>query len=252
MLFRRLVLACLVIGLTLIAAAPRGLAAETHIAVAANFAEPAKAIAQRFEARTGHRAVLSFGASGQVYAQISNGAPFDLFLSADVERPKRAETDGLAVIGSRFTYATGQLVLWSKTPGLVDGRGAVLDKGSFEKLAIADPKTAPYGLAAVETLQTLGLYDRLAPRLVTGTSITQTYQFIDTGAAELGFVALSQVIGRKAGSYWRVPATDHSPIDQQAVLLKTGANNPAAIAFLAFLKGSEAKAIIRRYGYEVR
>ncbi|MCI3132031.1 molybdate ABC transporter substrate-binding protein [Phenylobacterium aquaticum] len=249
---RRAMLAALVGGFAALATAAQALAAETRIAVAANFTEPAKEIAAKFEARTGHKASLSFGSSGQFYAQIANGAPFEVFLSADVERPQKAEADGLAVPGTRFSYATGRLVLWSRTPGLVDAKGAVLAKGGFQKIAIADPKAAPYGLAAVETLKKLGLYDQLTPKLVTGTSITQTYQFIDTGAAELGFVALSQVVNRPDGSRWLVPVADHTPIDQQAVLLKTGADNPAAKAFLQFLKGPEAKTTIRRYGYEVR
>jgi molybdate transport system substrate-binding protein len=226
-------------------------AAEVKVAVAANFTEPAKAIAARFKARTGHDAVLSFGSSGQFYAQIANGAPFGVFLSADRERPEKAEAEGLAVLGSRFTYATGRLVLYSKTPGLVDGKGAVLRQGRFQKLAIADPKVAPYGVAALETLKKMGVAVALQPKLVQGTSIAQAYQFVDTGAAELGFVALSQVAAVKGGSRWLVPASDHTAIDQQAVLLKTGAADPAAKAFMAFLKGPEAKAIIRRYGYEV-
>lgn len=226
-------------------------AATVSVAVAANFTEPAKALAAQFKARTGHQAVLTYGASGQFYAQIANGAPFQVFLSADRERPERAEAEGLAVAGSRFTYAVGRLALYSRTPGLVDGRGAVLRSWRFAKLAIADPKTAPYGLAAVETMRKLGVYEALKPRLVQGTSITQAYQFVDTGAAELGFVALSQVATVKGGSRWIVPAADHTPIDQQAVLLKTGATNPAARAFMSFLKGGEAKAIIRRYGYNV-
>lgn len=228
------------------------LAAETKVAVAANFTEPAKEIAARFEARTGHKATLSFGSSGQFYTQIANGAPYEVFLSADAERPNKAEADGLAVAGTRFTYATGRLVLWSKTPGLVDDKGAVLSKGGFDKLSIADPKTAPYGQAAIETLTRLKLQDALKPRIVTGSSITQAFQYVQTGAAELGFVALSQVINAPGGSRWIVPAANHTPIDQQAVLLKTGANSDAAKAFLAFLKGKEAKAIIKRYGYEVR
>lgn len=225
--------------------------AETKVAVAANFTEPAKAIAARFKARTGHDAVLSFGSSGQFYAQIANGAPFEVLLSADRERPEKAEAEGLGVAGSRFTYAVGRLVLYSKTPGLVDGRGGVLKGGRFAKIAIADPKTAPYGVAAVETMRKLGVYEALRPRLVQGASITQAYQFVDTGAAELGFVALSQVATVKGGSRWVVPAADHTPMDQQAVLLKAGASSAAARAFMAFLKGPEAKAIIRKYGYEV-
>jgi molybdate transport system substrate-binding protein len=225
--------------------------AEVKVAVAANFAEPAKAIAARFKALTGHGATLSFGASGQFYAQIANGAPFEVFLSADRERPEKAEAEGLAVAGSRFTYAVGRLVLYSRTSGLVDGKGAVLKTGRFRKIAIADPRAAPYGLAAVETMKKLGMDAPLRPKLVTATSITHAYQFIDTGAAELGFVALSQVAAVKGGSRWIVPATNHTPIDQQAVLLKTGADSAAAKAFLAYLRSAEARAIIRRYGYEV-
>jgi molybdate transport system substrate-binding protein len=252
MLNRRPLLAAAFAGALSLMLGASAIAAETKVAVAANFTEPAKAIAARFEAKTGHKATLSFGSSGQFYTQIANGAPFEVFLSADAERPTKAETDGLAVAGTRFTYATGRLVLWSKTPGLVDGKGAVLAKGGFEKLSIADPKAAPYGQAAVETLTKLKLYDALKPKIVTGSSITQAFQYVQTGAAEVGFVALSQVINEQGGSRWVVPATDHTPIDQQAVLLKTGAGNDAAKAFLLFLKGKEAKAIIKRYGYEVR
>jgi molybdate transport system substrate-binding protein len=228
------------------------LAAETQVAVAANFTEPAKAIAVAFERATGHKAVLAFGASGAFYTQISHGAPFEVFLSADAERPAKADQEGLAVRGTRFTYAVGRLVLYSTTPGLVDARGAVLGKGGFDKIAIADPATAPYGLAAIETMRKLGVYDALKPKVVTGSSIAQAYQFTSTGAAQLGFVALSQVIATPGGSRWIVPATLHAPIDQQAVLLKTGAQSPAAKAFLAFLKGRTALAIIRRYGYATR
>jgi len=242
----------LIAALVLTLAAVPAFAAETRVAVAANFAEPAKAIAARFKARTGHDATLSFGSSGQFYTQIAHGAPYEVFLSADRERPEKAEADGLGVAGSRFTYAIGRLVLFSKTPGLVDGRGAVLAQGRFQKIAIADPRTAPYGVAAVETMRKRRVYDALRPKIVQGTAIAQAYQFVDTGAAEVGFLALSQVVGVKGGSRWIVPASDHTPIDQQAVLLKTGAGNAAARAFMAFLKGPEAKAIIRRYGYEVR
>lgn len=252
MLNRRPILVAAASGALALLTAGSTLAAETKVAVAANFTEPAKQIAARFAARTSHKATLSFGSSGQFYTQIANGAPYEVLLSADAERPIKAEADGLAVAGSRFTYATGRLVLWSRTPGLVDGQGAVLAKGRFDKLAIADPKAAPYGLAAIETLTRLKLYEALKPRIVTGASITQALQYVQTGAAELGFVALSQVINEKGGSRWIVPAANHSPIDQQAVLLKTGADNAAAKAFLAFLKGPEAKAIIKRYGYEVR
>jgi molybdate transport system substrate-binding protein len=226
-------------------------AGETQVAVAANFTQPAKDIAAAFKAATGHIAVLSFGASGQFYTQITQGAPYQVLLSADAERPIKAEHDGFAVAGSRFTYAVGRLVLFSKTPGLVNPAGAVLSGARFDKLSIADPATAPYGLAAIQTLQKLGLYDRVKPKIVQGASITQAYQFVETGAAEIGFVALSQVINEQGGSRWLVPAADHSPIEQQAVLLRAGEANPAARAFIAFLKTPAAVAIIKRYGYEV-
>jgi molybdate transport system substrate-binding protein len=227
-------------------------AAETQVAVAANFTEPAREIAQAFKAATGNTASLSFGSSGQFYAQMSHGAPYEVFLSADADRPAAAERDGLGVGGTRFTYAIGRLVLYSKTPGLADGGEAVLKGGKFNKLSIADPAAAPYGTAAVQTLTRLGVYTALKPKIVQGASITQAYQFVETGAAELGFVALSQVINVQGGSRWTVPAADHAPIDQQAILLSPGRDNAAAKAFLAFLKGPQAVAIIRKYGYEVR
>jgi len=175
-----------------------------------------------------------------------------VFLSADADRPRRIEQEGLGVPGTRFSYAIGQLVLWSKAPGLVNEGGAVLRSGRFNKLSIADPAAAPYGAAAVQTLNKLGLYRRAAPKIVKGTSITQAYQFVQTGAADLGFVALAQVINDRSGSRWLVPASDHAPIEQQAILLWTGDKNPAARAFITFLKGPEARAIIKRYGYEIR
>jgi molybdate transport system substrate-binding protein len=232
-------------------AAP-ALAGETQVAVAANFTQPAKAIAAAFAAATGHKAILSFGSSGQFYAQIAHGAPYEMLLSADAERPKVAEQAGFAAPGTRFTYAVGRLVLFSKTPGLVDPAGAVLKTGRFHKLAIADPATAPYGTAAVQTLQRLGVYPAVKPKLVRGASINQAYEFVATGAAELGFVALSQVADQPGGSRWVVPETLHAPIEQQAVLLVPGQRNPAAKAFLAFLKSPRAVAIIRRYGYGTR
>ena len=243
-----------VLGLLLLLAfgARPALAADTQVAVAANFTEPAKEIATAFKAATGHTAILSFGSSGQFYAQMARGAPFEVFLSADADRPKKAEQDGLGVAGTRFTYAVGRLVLYSKTPGLVDPAGAVLKTAKFQKLAIADPVAAPYGVAAIATMNKLGVYNALKPKIVTGTSITQAYQFVDTGAAELGFVAYSQVINVPGGSRWLAPATDHAPIDQQAILLYTGQNNPAAKAFLSFLKTPAAITIIKKYGYEVR
>jgi len=225
-------------------------AATVQIAVASNFMEPAKEIAATFTAQTGHQANLSFAPSGQIYVQLTHGAPFEIFLSADKERAQQAEKNGFSVNGTRFTYAVGRLVLYSTRPSYVDANGKVLARSDFEHLAIADPAIAPYGLAAVQSLRKLGLYDRLKPKTVQGSSIAQTFQFVQTGAAEIGFVAQSQVINRPDGSRWIVPATLHSPIDQQAVLLKTGANNPAAKAFMTFLKSQTARAIIRRYGYE--
>lgn len=238
--------------LALFAAAGVARAGEVKVAVAANFAEPAQEIAQRFAARTGHRATLSFGSSGQFAAQIMNGAPFGVFLSADRARPEALEGAGLAVAGSRFTYATGRLVLFSQTPGLVDSKGAILSRGDFQKLAMADPETAPYGAAAVDTLRKLRLFQTLRSKIVKGASIAQAFQFVDTGAAEVGFVALAQVMARPGGSRWLVPATLHAPIEQQAILLKAGDGDPAARSFMAFLKGPEARSVIRRYGYEVR
>jgi molybdate transport system substrate-binding protein len=242
-------LAALTLSLTLAAVAH---ASEVSVAVAANFTEPAKEIAAAFQKATGNTAALGFGPSGGFYAQISHGAPFEVFLSADDERPKKAEAEGFAVPGTRFTYAVGRLVLFSKSPGLVDDKGAVLASDRFQKLAIADPGAAPYGEAAIETLTRLGLYDRLKPKIVQGSSIAQAYEFTATGAAELGFVAQSQVIRTPGGSRWLVPENLHAPIVQDAVLLKPGAGDPAAKAFLAFLKSPAAIQIIKRYGYDVR
>lgn len=236
----------------LLAPAALARAAEVQIAVAANFAEPAKVIAEGFARRTGHKAVISVGASGQLYAQITQGAPFQVFLSADAERPRKLEAGGLVAPGGRFTYAVGKLILYSRDPGRVDAKGDVLRYGRFERLAIADPAAAPYGQAAVQALTRLGLYEALKPRIVQGASIGQTYAFLDTGAADLGFVALSQVIDVKGGSRWQVPERLYDPIEQDAVLLKAAASDPAARAFIAYLKGAEAKAVIRRYGYETR
>lgn len=227
------------------------LAAETRVAVAANFTEPAKDIAKAFKAATGHTATLSLGSSGQFYAQIARGAPYEVFLAADADRPRKAEQSGVGVTGTRFTYATGRIVLYSKTPGLVDEGGKVLGSGRFQKLSIADPTAAPYGVAAVATMRRLGIYDEVKPKIVMGSSIIQAFQFVDIGAAELGFVALSQVINTPGGSRWLVPAANHAPIDQQAILLYPGLNKPAARAFLAFLKTPAAIAIIKKYGYEI-
>ena len=226
-----------------------------QVAVAANFTAPARALAEVFARTTGHEARLSFGATGAFYTQIKNGAPFDVLLAADDERPARLEKEGDTVAGSRFTYATGQLVLWSAKPGLVDDEGAVLKHGQFGKIAIANPKNAPYGAAAVEAMNKLGLAATLQPKLVTGESIGQTFNFIATGNAELGFVALAQVLdgGKlKSGSMWVVPAQYHAPIIQDAVILKRAANNPAAKAWMELLKTPQSKELIRSYGYAVK
>ncbi len=226
-----------------------------QVAVAANFTAPARALAEVFARTTGHEARLSFGATGAFYTQIKNGAPFDVLLAADDERPARLEKEGDTVAGSRFTYATGQLVLWSAKPGFVDDQGAVLKGGHFGKIAIANPKNAPYGAAAVEAMEKLGLAATLQPKLVTGESIGQTFNFIATGNAELGFVALAQVLegGKlKSGSMWVVPAQYHAPIIQDAVILNRAASNPAAKAWMELLKTPQSKALIRSYGYEAQ
>jgi len=227
---------------------------ELQVAVAANFTAPMQQIASQFEKDTGHKLVLSFGATGKFYAQISNGAPFEVLLAADDETPARLEKDGSGIAGSRFTYAVGKLVLWSALPDLVDAKGEVLKTGSFKHLALANPKTAPYGAAAVETMSKLGLLADLQARFVQGENISQTQQFISTGNAELGFVALSQVYkdGKiSSGSAWLVPAYLHEPIRQDVVLLAKGKDKPAAGALLAYLKGDKARAVIKTFGYEL-
>jgi molybdate transport system substrate-binding protein len=236
-------------ALLVLTLASPAMAAEVTAAIAANFTAPAKEIAAAFKAKTGHSVDLSFGATGQLYTQITQGAPFDILLSADATRPQKAEKEGWGVAASRFTYAIGTLVLWSADDKRVDKDGAVLKTGSFAHLAIANPSAAPYGQAAVETMKALGVYDVLKPKIVMGENINQTFQFVSTGNAELGFVALSQVIEAKAGSSWTVPDTLHAPILQDAILLKAGEQNSFAQAFMSFLKGPEAKAIILRYGY---
>ena len=229
-------------------------AAEVQVAVAANFFGPMKVIAADFEKATGHKAVLSSGATGKFYAQIQGGAPFDVFLAADDETPARLDKEGATVAGSRFTYATGKLVLWSANADLVDAKGEVLRGGKFAHLALAAPKLAPYGAAAIETLTRLGLLAQLEPKFVQGESIGQTFSFISTGNAELGFVALSQVweSGKlKGGSAWIVPSDLHSPIRQDAVQLNRAKDNAAAAALMEFLKSDGAKAVIRSFGYDV-
>ncbi len=223
-------------------------AKAVRIAVAANFTEPIKEIAVPFETSTGTKLVLSFGATGQLYAQITQGAPFEILIAADKKTPAKAITDGHAVAGTTFTYAIGKLVLFSRTAGLVTGE-ATLKDAKFAKIAIANPATAPYGAAAIEVMQKAGVYEALQGKIVQGQSIAQTFQFVDTGNAEVGFVALSQVAFVKDGSRWVVPGNLHAPIEQDAVLLNPGEKNEAARAFLAFLKGPEAKAVIAKFGY---
>jgi molybdate transport system substrate-binding protein len=227
--------------------------AEAQVAVAANFAEPIKAIAAVLEKTTGHTLKISVGASGAFYAQIRNGAPFDVFLSADRERPAMLETDGLAQPGSRFTYATGRLVLWSIRPTRVDARGAVLQASHLGKVALANPRTAPYGAAALQVLQKRGLSNTIAPKLVQGESIGQVFTFVKTGNADVGFVALSQVLegGRlREGSMWLIPQDLHEPLRQDAVLLRRGARNEAAQALLKLLQSPAIRDLIRSHGYE--
>jgi molybdate transport system substrate-binding protein len=229
-------------------------AGDVQVAVASNFATPMQRIAEAFTRDTGHQMLLSVGASGRFHAQIVNGAPFDVFLSADAETPARLEAAGAAVPGSRFTYAIGRLVLWSARPGFVDAQGAVLRGGGFRHLALANPKTAPYGAAAQQALRGLGLFDTLRPKFVQGENIAQVQQFVASGNAELGFVALAQVWRNGViaqGSAWIVPATLHAPIRQDAVLLLPGRDKPAAKALLAYLQGDAARALIRGFGYEL-
>lgn len=227
-------------------------AAEVRVAVAANFTAPMQHIAVAFEQDTGHKATLAFGSTGKFYAQIKNGAPWQVLLAADEATPARLAQEGLGVPESRFTYAIGRLVLWSRQPGMVDAQGQVLRDGAAERLAIADPKLAPYGAAAVQALTRMGLWHRWQSRLVQGESIAQAYQFVATGNAPLGLVALSQVavdgrIAQRSG--WIVPAQWHDPIRQDALLLNAGKDQPAALALLQYLRSDKARAILRAFGY---
>ncbi|MBF0163280.1 MAG: molybdate ABC transporter substrate-binding protein [Magnetococcales bacterium] len=227
-------------------------AAEVRVAVAANFSAPAQQIASAFTAATGHKVTLSAGSTGKLYAQIKNGAPFDVLLAADAETPAKLETEGVGVAGSRFVYATGRLILWSKRAGWVDDQGEVLAKGAFEHLAIADPKLAPYGAAAIEVLEKRGLLETLRPRFVQGENIAQVHPFVVSGNAELGFLALSQVMREgkiTEGSAWIVPAGLHRPIHQEAILLTKGRDNPAARDWLDHLRGEMARSVMRAFGY---
>ncbi len=232
----------------------QALAGEVHVAVASNFSAPIQRIVTLFQQESGHAVQISLGSSGKFYSQIKDGAPFDVFLSADEKSPKLLEQEGLAVANTRFVYALGKLVLWSAQPGYVDDKGDVLRKGGYNKLAFADPKLAPYGLAAKQTLEDMGLWSVVQTKLVTGESITQTYQFAATGNAELAFIALSHITkdGKVTeGSWWIVPAHLYNPIKQSAVQLTAAKDKAAAQAFLAFLKGEKARAIIRGFGYDL-
>lgn len=227
---------------------------EVQVAVAANFTAPIQAIAADFEKDTGHKLVAAYGATGQFYTQIKNGAPFEVFLSADDTTPEKLEKEGDTVKGSRFTYAIGTLALWSAKEGYVDAKGEVLKKNEYQHLSIANPKAAPYGLAATQVLEKMKLTEATKAKIVEGQNITQAYQFVSTGNAELGFVALSQIYkdGKvSSGSAWIVPASLHDPINQDAVILNKGKDNAAAKALVEYLKGPKAAAVIKSYGYQL-
>ncbi|MCL9800442.1 molybdate ABC transporter substrate-binding protein [Pseudomonas sp. AKS31] len=227
---------------------------EVQVAVAANFTAPIQAITADFEKDTGHKLVAAYGATGQFYTQIKNGAPFEVFLSADDTTPEKLEKEGDTVKGSRFTYAIGTLALWSAKAGYVDAQGEVLKNNEYQHLSIANPKAAPYGLAATQVLEKLKLTDATKAKIVEGQNITQAYQFVSTGNAELGFVALSQIYkdGKvSSGSAWIVPASMHDPIKQDAVILNKGKDNAAAKALVEYLKGPKAAAVIKSYGYQL-
>ncbi len=228
-------------------------AEEVAIAVAANFTAPMQKIGAEFEKESGHKIVAAFGSTGKFYAQIKNGAPFEVLLAADDETPARLTMDKLTIAGTQFTYAIGKLVLWSAKPAVVDAAGEVLKRGGFGHIALADPKLAPYGAAAVQVMKALGVHDALTAKIVTAENISQSYQFVASGNALLGFVALSQVLkdGKIEGSYWLVPSPLYQPIRQDAILLEKGKDKPAAQALMKFLKGDKAKAVIRSYGYDL-
>ena len=243
-----------VITLALLLFGQASWSATVLVAVAANFSKPMTEIVSQFEKATGHSAKLSFGSSGKFVSQLENGGPFEVLLSADEKGPEKLEQAGLTVPNSRFVYALGKLVLWSATPNFVDDKGKILMTSNFKHLALADPKVAPYGAAAIDVLKKMKLFEKLQPMFVQGENIAQTYQFISTANAELGFLALSQVIKNGkivGGSSWIIPDNLHAPIRQTAVLMKTGAENPAARALIDYLKSIPALAIIKKYGYDL-
>jgi molybdate transport system substrate-binding protein len=229
-------------------------AGQARVAVAANMASPMKRIAADFQLASGHELVVALGSTGRFYAQMHGGAPYEVLIAADEETPARLEREGLAVPGSRYTYAVGRLVLWSADPQAVDPQGAVLKQPPRGRLAIADGRLAPYGAAALQTLTNLGVLPAWQPNLVQGESIGQAFQFVATGNAQYGFLSLSQVMidGRiPKGSAWVVPAQLHAPLRQQVVLLNPGRTNPVAVALLEYLKTEPARATLRAYGYDV-
>ena len=244
---RRVAVALLIAA---IATAPPVQAGAVHAAVAANFTKVAEQLGADFKAKTGHDVVFSFGATGALYTQITQAAPFDVFFSADDRRTKTAIEEGFGVEGTDFTYAVGKVVLYSPTLDVTDGE-AVLKANAFQHIAIADPKTAPYGAAGMAVLEALGLIDAVTPKVVTGENITQTLQFVDSASAELGFVALSQVVGKPATQIWLPPQESYPAIRQNAVLLKAGEANKAAVAFLEYVKSEPAIAVIKAAGYEL-
>jgi molybdate transport system substrate-binding protein len=251
MIFTKQILLKTFLGLALFGCQAK--AEEVKIAVAANFTDASREIATLFAKATGHTPKISYGSTGKLYSQIEHGAPFELFLAADTKRPIKAEREGLAVAASRFVYAKGKLVLWSIKPDLFESGEHYLKHANFEHLALANPKTAPYGLAAEQVMQHLGVLKQLTPKLVKGDSIAQTFQFSATGNANAGFIAMAQIKAWQGdkGTLWEIPADYYAPIEQAAILLKKGEDNPAAIAYLEFLKSDEVREVIERYGYGV-
>jgi molybdate transport system substrate-binding protein len=226
-------------------------AEDVHVAVAANFLATLQQVADRFNQQSVHHVIISSGSTGKLYAQIVHGAPYEIFLAADAERPLRLEREGYGVSGSRYTYARGRLALWSRDAQGVDAEGEVLRSAAMAHLAMANPRTAPYGLAAQQTLEHLALWRRWQPRIVQGEDIGQVLQFVDSGAAEMGFVAFSQVKRRARGSYWLVPQAYHAPLEQQALLLRPGAHAGAARAFMQYLRSADVRRLIEDAGYDV-
>lgn len=257
LLIRQFCLAVCLLLMGLLASVRSGAAwaDEIQVAVAANFTTPMQRIAEEFEKETGHKPLLAFGTVGKFYAQIKNGAPFEVLVSSDKETPDKLLRDGLAIADTRYTYAIGKLALWSATPGMVDPKGDVLKSGAFQHLALANPKLAVYGAAGQEALKKLGVWEAVQPKIALAENITQAYQFVATGNAELGFVALSQIIGASGkvekGSAWLPPADLYTPIKQDAILLSPGGGKAAALALVNYLRTDKARSIIRAYGYDL-